>query len=222
MPHQDDKINYINLSDPNYPFLLKQIPDPPARLYYRGDIKAFNWLKQRFLAIVGSRKPSDYGLRITRNWAYELARQKVILVSGLALGIDTMVHRMALKAKVPTIAVLGCPINQIYPKQNYDLYWQIVRQNGLVISEFAPKEIVSRKKFVTRNRIISGLAKTLLLIEGTFKSGTLVSARYAGQQGREVLVLPGRVDDLTAQAPLLLLKQGANPALSVEEILAEL
>lgn len=221
MANNFGQINSVNLASIHYPSLLKQIPDPPQKLYYRGIYHSFDWQKQRLLAIVGSRQPSAYGKQIVQNWALELAKRKVVLVSGLALGIDTLVHEAALKAKMPTIGVLGCAIDQIYPKQNEKLYWQIIKQ-GLIFSEFAPGEKTVRSKFVTRNRIITGLCKSVLLIEGNTHSGTLTTARYACQQGREVLVLPGRVNEATAQAPLLMLQQGATPVLSVQDILEAL
>lgn len=212
-------IGCVNITDSNYPYLLKQIIDPPPNLYFRGNYANFKWLSQKFLAIVGSRQPSDYGIKIAKNWSFELAKQQLILVSGLALGIDTLVHSACLKAKGLTIAVLGSPIDQIYPKQNEKLYFQIIKQGGLVVSEFSPGRKISRGQFVTRNRIITGLCQGVLLIEGTSRSGTLVSARYAGQQGREVLVLPGRVIDPLAEAPLIMLKQGATAVLSPQEII---
>ena len=222
MANNLSQIKSVNLNSINYPYLLKQISDPPLKLYYRGIWTDLDWKKQPFLAIVGSRHPSRYGKQIGQNWALELAKQGIILVSGLALGIDTLVHEAALKAKTPTVAILGCAIDQIYPKQNEKLYWQIIKQQGLVISEFAPGEETPRSKFVTRNRIITGLCQAVLLIEGNAYSGTLTTARYASQQGRDVLVLPGRVTDSTAQAPLLMLQQGATPVLSVQDILRAL
>ncbi len=212
-------VKQISLSDQNYPYLLKQIPDPPQKLFLRGQYQQFDWKKWRFLAIIGSRRPSEYGRRIAREWAFRLAQEKIVLVSGLALGIDTIVHQEALKAKAPTIAVLGCAIDYIYPKENYQLYWQIVNNGGLIMSEFGPKTFVPKPLFITRNRLISGLCHTILLIEGTNHSGTLITSRYGLEQGREILVLPGQVDNPASAAPLMLLKQGAMPVSSFEEVL---
>jgi DNA processing protein len=213
------KIGYVSFFEDNYPTLLKQIPDPPIGLFYRGNYEGINWQKGRYLAIVGTRTPTIYGRRITKEWAKQLAKAGIVLVSGLALGIDTLVHQQAVVAKLPTVAVLGCGLNKIYPPQNRSLYWQIVDSGGLVVSEFPPEATVPKKLFTGRNRIISGLCQTTLLIEGTSKSGTLITARYALEQGREVLALPGCVDNKYAAAPLLMLKLGAVPANSAEEVL---
>ena len=222
MANNVSQIKSIDLRDASYPYLLKQIPDPPQKLYYRGTLTNFHWQNQQFLAIVGSRHPSFYGLKIAQEWSLALAKAGIVLVSGLALGIDTVVHQSALKVGASTIAVLGCAIDKVYPKQNQSLYQQIINHHGLVISEFKPNETISRLRFVTRNRIITGLCKAVLLIEGTSKSGTLATARYAGQQGREVLALPGRVNDSLAQAPLLMLKQGATLVLNPQEVIEAL
>lgn len=222
MLHYSVRIKCVQASSFRFPYLLTQIPDPPAQLYYRGIWSKINYQTQPFLAIVGSRNPSQYGIKITQKWAYALAKQGVILVSGLALGIDTIVHKSALKAGTATIAVLGSAINQVYPKQNSNLYWQIPKQQGLVVSEFAPNQKTNKQQFITRNRIISGLCKAVLVVEGSLYSGTLITARYAAQQGREVFVLPGQVNNIAAQAPLLLLQQGATPVLSVTDILKAL
>lgn len=213
---------WIEPTDTRYPNLLKEIKDPPKKLYYRGHWRQIDFKKSPIVAIVGSRQPSAYGLKIAKEWSLVLAKKGVILVSGLALGIDTVVHQSALLAGAATIAVLGCPINQIYPKQNKVLYQQIIKQNGLIVSEFAPGQKIQREQFVTRNRIITGLSKAVVIIEGALKSGTLTTARYAAEQGREVLVLPGQVNEPMAQAPLLLLKQGATPVFSPTDILQAL
>ena len=212
-------ISQVSLESQNYPYLLKQIPYPPKHFYYRGQYDRFKWAKGRFLAVVGSRRPSAYGCKIAHAWASQLAQQGIILVSGLALGIDTIVHQEALKAGAPTIAVLGCAIDYIYPSENRKLYWQIANQ-GLIISEFGRGTRVPKSQFVTRNRIISGLCKAVLLIEGANYSGTLITVRYGLEQGREILVLPGPIDSATSAAPLIMLKQGAIPVSSVREILS--
>lgn len=209
----------ISLGNPNYPYLLKQISDPPKKLFYRGQYQLFNWLKWRFLAIIGTRQPSEYDCQIAHSWAGQLAKKRIVLVSGLALGIDTIVHREAVLAGTPTIAVLGSAIDYIYPYVNSKLYWQIINQKGLILSEFGPGTKVPTKLFVTRNRIISGLCRSLLLIGGGSFSGTLITARYALEQGREVMIVPENINQPQAQAGLILLKQGATPVSSVNEVL---
>lgn len=216
---QAQGINYVGFFDKEYPYLLKQIIDPPIGLFYRGNLKTFNWQKNRFLAIVGTRYPGQYGKKITSEWASMLCRQNIILVSGLAKGIDTLVHQAVVENKGKTIAVLGNDISYVYPTFNQELSKQIVRFGGLIVSEFAPQTKITKSMFTSRNRIISGLCRATLIIEGTKRSGTLITAKYSLNQGREVLVLPGEINRPNSEAGLIMLKNGAIPVSSVKEVM---
>lgn len=214
-----DDISYVACIERQYPKLLKEISDPPIGLFYRGDWLDYDWNKDTCFVIVGTRQPTHYGQKIARQYAQTLAESGLIIVSGLAIGIDACAHQGSLAGLGRTIGVLGCGLKIIYPQENYGLYQQIIKDRGLVISEFPPDLTTAKGHFVSRNRIISGLSRGVLIIEGSKKSGTLITARYAAEQGREVFALPGQVGSENAQAPLLLLKQGAHLVTSPNDIL---
>ncbi len=182
----------------------------------------FNNSPKFFFAIVGTRNPTPYGQQIAKKFSNELAQAGFTIVSGMAMGIDTIAHRGALEVGGKTIAVLGCGVEVIYPAVNQRLYWDIIETGGLVISEFPPKQFVEKGLFVARNRIISGLSQGVLIIEGLKDSGALITARYAAEQGKEVFAAPGPITSPLSQAPHLLLKQGAKLVTSVEDIYEEL
>jgi DNA processing protein len=179
------KVNYLSIFDKRYPFLLKQISDPPIGLFYKGNWSRVNW-DQTGLAIVGTRKPSCYGIRITRQIVIELVRQGIIIISGLAQGIDSAAHQTTLTQQGTTLAVLGCGVNIVYPRENKALYEQIIDQNGLILSEFPPDEQVLKGLFVSRNRIVSGLSRGVLVVEGSNHSGSLITARIGREQGKNI------------------------------------
>ena len=174
-----------------------------------------------FFAIVGTRKPTSYGQQIARKFAYELSEAGFIIVSGMAMGIDTVAHQAALDAGGKTIAVLGCGVNIVYPAINYRLYQKIIKTGGAVISEFPPDQTVLKGLFISRNRIISGLSCGVLIAEGLKDSGALITARFAGEQGKEVFAPPAPITSDMSQAPNFLLKQGAKLVTSIEDILEE-
>lgn len=213
------KIAYVAGVDKKFPPLLSQIVDPPIGLFYKGNWSNFNWDKDLFFAIVGTRKASSYGANIAVKIAGELSRAGVVVVSGMALGIDACAHSGALSVGGKTIAVLSCGVDVVYPSSNFYIYTKILEQGGLVLSEFPPGMRVQRRLFVVRNRIISGLSHGVLVVEGGERSGTLVTARHAAEQGRDLFVVPGQIDLQNSQAPLLLLKQGAQPVTSAADIL---
>src|SRR3989338_348038 len=163
-----------------------------------------------FFAIVGTRKPTSYGIQVARKFAYELTEAGFIIVSGMAMGIDTVAHQAALDAGGKTVAVLGCGVNIIYPAINYQLYHNIIKSGGAVISEFPPDQTVLKGLFISRNRIISGLSKGVLIAEGGEFSGALITAKYAGIQGKDVFAVPSSINSEMASAPNLLIKQGAK------------
>jgi DNA processing protein len=178
-------------------------------------------LPTTFFAIVGTRKPTSYGQQIARKFAYELSEAGFVIVSGMAMGMDTVAHQAALDAKGSTIAVLGCGVNIIYPAINRGLYENIIRNGGAVISEFPPEHTVLKGLFIARNRIISGLSKGVLIIEGGEYSGALITARYAGIQGKDVFAVPSPINSDMSRAPNLLIKQGAKLVTTVEDIYEE-
>lgn len=216
------EISYLTLKDSNYPPLLKQISDPPFVLYVKGSFQE-EWFKtDNKMAVVGSRKATSYGLQITQSITYELVNSGLTIVSGLALGVDTIAHKTALNNRGKTIAVLGCGVDLIYPPQNINLYWQIIDEGGCIISEMPLNQWVNKAVFPARNRIISGISQGVIITEGAIKSGALITCSYAAQQGREVFALPGRIDSLLSEGPHSLIKKGAKLATTVKDVLEEL
>lgn len=214
-------IEVIPLFMNSYPKSLKQISDPPICLYVKGDINKYDFEKQYFFAVVGTRKPTPYGEQVAKKFASELAQAGFVIVSGMAIGIDTIAHKQALEARAKTIAVLGCGVDVVYPPSNFKLYNEIIKKGGLIVSEFPPGHTVLPGLFVARNRLISGLAKGVLVVEGAKDSGALITARYAVEQGKEVFAPPGPLTSEMSAAPNILLKQGAKLVTSIEDILEE-
>lgn len=204
----------ISLWDDDYPALLATIHDPPALLYLRGQLPA-----TMAIAIVGSRRCSSEGLRLAHDMAAELSRQQVTIVSGLARGIDTAAHRGAVAGAGSTVAVLGGGIDIVYPPENRNLFAQIAEQ-GAILSEYPPGTQPLSGHFPARNRIISGLSHGVLVIEAAAKSGSLLTANFALDQGRDVFAVPGSVYQPGCQGTLQLLKQGAMLVTEAEDILA--
>jgi DNA processing protein len=207
--HQQENPYFWTPADPEYPRLLLETPNLPPVLYYRGEVDLLeNSGEKPLVGIVGTRKPSDYGIRWTRQISTALAKNGFTVVSGMAEGIDTETHLATMKAGGRTIAVLGTGVDVIYPPKNRDLYKQILTQ-GLVVSEYPAKTPPDRKHFPQRNRIIAGLSRAVLVMEAPVKSGALITATYANEYGRDVYALPGRIDDYPSQGCLKLLNQGA-------------
>lgn len=202
----------------NYPVLLKEIADPPVVLYAKGQLSS---LDQPKLAIVGSRNPSVTGSENAKYFSKELATHHITIISGLALGIDAQAHIGCLEAGGQTIAVLGTGIDCIYPHRHLKLAEQIT-QNGLLLSEFPLKSPPIAGHFPRRNRIISGLSLCTLVIEAAIKSGSLITARMALEQNRDVLAIPGSIHNPLARGCHLLLQQGAKLVTSVNDVLDEL
>ncbi len=202
----------------NYPALLKEIPDPPIVLYAQGQLPSFN---QTSLAMVGSRNPSITGVENARRFAKKLASRGITIVSGLALGIDAAAHRGCLDVCGHTIAVLGTGIDCIYPRRHMKLAEEI-RATGLLVSEFPLKSPPMAGHFPRRNRIISGLSLCTLVIEAAIKSGSLITARMAMEQNRDVLAIPGSIHNPLAQGCHHLLQQGAKLVTSVDDVFDEL
>lgn len=217
-----ENIWMLTESDPSFPAPLREIPNSPIIIYGRGQIK--NLQRQTLLAVVGTRKPTQYGLEAASVLTRELVEAGVIVVSGLAMGIDARAHETAVDNKGKTIAVLGCGVNQdsIFPPENKGLARRILENDGTMISEYAPSTPALKEHFPARNRIISGLSQGVLVIEAREKSGALITAGLALEQNREVFALPGSIFSLTSFGPNKLLQQGAKAVISSRDILDEL
>ena len=196
----------VAYSSDDYPPRLKQIPDPPLVLYVRGDVKV---LSRHALAIVGTRRPTAYGGQVAQRLARDLAQRQLVIVSGLARGIDSAAHRGALEAAGKTVAVLGSGIDVIYPRENKRLAEQVA-ECGALISEFPPGTSPAPENFPIRNRTISGLALGVVVVEAAEYSGSLITARLALDQNREVFAVPGNITSAQSFGPNHLIKQGAK------------
>ncbi|KKQ18114.1 MAG: protecting protein DprA protein [Berkelbacteria bacterium GW2011_GWB1_38_5] len=216
---QKHKIDVLIYPDVDYPKLLKELPDPPGILYLRGKILPSDEIA---LAVVGSRKFSTYGERVTSELVYPLASQKITIVSGLALGIDTLAHRSALEAGGRTLAVLGCGLDQIYPVSNIRLADKIIAGSGAIISEFPLGMPALRFNFPIRNRIIAGLSLGTLVVEAAPNSGSLLTATASIDYNREVFAVPGSIFSETSVGTNRLIKMGAKMVTNFKDILEEL
>ena len=210
------KINQISPLDNKFTQIISDIALMPTRLYYIGTLP-----EERVptIAIVGTRKPSSYGTEVTTQIATDLARRGVIIVSGLALGVDALAHRATLDAGGTTIAVLANGLSKITPTTNRQLGENIIEKGGAIVSEYEPNEPPMAHKFLERNRIVSGLSDAILITEASARSGTLNTARHALEQGKEVFVIPGNITSPLSAGCNLLLKQGATPVTCAEDIL---
>ena len=211
-------IGLLAYSDERYPIALREIQTPPVLLYYRGVLPDFN--SGVYIASVGTRTLSEYGRRSAFKICYDLASAGATVVSGMAMGIDGVSHAAALSAGAPTVAVLGSGIDVCYPSPHLHLAREIVKR-GCVITEFAPKTPPNKYNFPKRNRIISGLCSSTLIIEGSEKSGALITARCAQKQGRVVYALPGKVGEKNSEASNLMLKNGAKLVTSADDIIKD-
>lgn len=209
-------IGIVPLTAPGYPPLLREIPDPPPFLYVAGSIDA----SDRHIALVGSRNATGYGLATTRKLAWDLAAATVTVVSGMARGIDTAAHWGALEGGGRTVAVLGCGLGTLYPPENRTL-WEAIAAQGAVVSELAISAEPEAHHFPARNRIISGFCLGTVVVEAARKSGSLITARLANEQGREVFAVPGSVQSFKSAGTHRLIQQGAKLVTSVSDILEE-
>ena len=208
----------LKISDALYPPLLREIKNPPQLLYCAGDLSL---LKTRCVAVGGSRKITAYGRRIAAKVAGRLAACGVTVVSGMAIGIDGISHRSALDAGGKTIAVLGNGLDVMYPAANRDLKKDILR-TGLLLSEYPPGTRGTKFTFPQRNRIISGLSEATVVIEAGLNSGSLITAALANEQGRPVYGVPGNIDNVTSLGVNMLIRDGAQPLIAADDLLADL
>ncbi len=216
-----ENIGLLYFKDKNYPKLLKEIPDSPILLFYKGNIDLLN--NKYLLSVVGSRQTNYYGQYITKKLIRDLNKE-IVIVSGLAYGIDTIAHQSALENKLKTIAVLGSGINEfsIYPQDNLFLSKKIIENNGLILSEFPPLSRPMKFHFPQRNRIIAGLSLATLVSQAKKRSGALITAYLALDYNREVLSIPSNIDLELSQGNNQLLKAGAKVILNYEDIESQL
>ncbi|PIR98044.1 MAG: DNA-protecting protein DprA [Candidatus Colwellbacteria bacterium CG10_big_fil_rev_8_21_14_0_10_42_22] len=196
----------IKIEEPEYPTILREIQDPPETLFIRGELAS---LRNKCLSIVGTRKASREGMHTAEEFAFSLARLEVTIISGLAAGIDAVSHKGALRAGGNTVAVLGTGIDKIYPAQNQNLAQEIIKSKGAILSEYPPGEPSYKGNFLRRNRIISGLSSATLVVEAPARSGSLATARFAAEQGREVFVVPGPHKNFNFAGSHALIRDGA-------------
>ncbi|MBI5149253.1 MAG: DNA-protecting protein DprA [Candidatus Omnitrophica bacterium] len=211
-------IRVLTFQDKEYPSRLRDIADAPVVIYVRGQLVSDS---SPAIAVVGSRRASLYGMGVAEQFAGRLAELGITVVSGMAKGIDAAAHRGALRAGGATVAVLGCGLNTIYPPENEKLFAEITA-GGAVVSEFPMTMPPIAHNFPRRNRIISGLSLGVIVVEAAQKSGALITADFALEQGREVYAVPGNVNSATSQGVHNLIKQGAKLVTSVEDILEDL
>ncbi|MDR1125157.1 MAG: DNA-processing protein DprA [Deltaproteobacteria bacterium] len=215
---KDSPADILLHTDPLYPEKLKELCDAPLVLYYLGDVSLLN---NSSLAVVGARDCTDEGMAVAAKIARELSQAGITCISGLARGIDRVVHIAGLEGVGSSIAVLGSGIDVPYPSDNIDLY-RVMAEKGLLLSEFTPGTNPLPAHFPIRNRIISGLAKGVLVVEAALRSGTLITARHALEQNREVFAVPGSTLAATSEGCRELIRRGARPVFSAEDILLEL
>ncbi len=210
------KINRIDSDKHKYLQIADCIAKKPKTLYYRGTLPT---TRLPSVAIVGTRKPTAYGREVAHQLAYELAQSGVVIISGLALGIDGIAHRGALEAGGTTLAILANSVDRIYPRSHQALGEQILSQGGAIISEYEPPTDARIYQFLERNRIVSGLADAIVIIEAAARSGTLNTAAHALEQGKELFAVPGNITSPLSAGCNHLIKQGAQPATSAKDIL---
>lgn len=210
------KINKVTPDKHEYLRLLSTISAPPENMFFVGSIPV---IRMPSVAIVGTRKPTSYGKEVAHKFAYELAKKGVIIVSGLALGIDSIAHRAALEADGTTLAVLANSVDHVYPRNHKALAEQIIASGGAILSEYDPPTEARSFQFLARNRIVSGLSDAVIIVEAASRSGTLSTAMHALEQGREVFVVPGNITSPLSAGCNALLKQGAQPITRAEDVL---
>ncbi len=213
---EKNNINIITIQDEKYPENLKYIYDKPIVLYTKGNMELLN---SNGIAIVGSRYCTEYGKNIATKMAYNIAKSNKCVISGLAKGIDSYAHIGALKAKGYTIAVLGNGLDNIYPNENKKLSEKIIENNGLLISEYIVGTKPEKINFPERNRIISALAKGIVIVEAKEKSGALITADFGLEQGKEIFAVPGNIYSANSKGTNNLIKQGANIITDYKDII---
>lgn len=214
-----NNIEILTLEDESYPKSLKEIYDSPISIYVKGNKEILN---ERSIAIIGCRQASKYGEKVAKEFAYNLSKHNINIISGGARGIDTYSHIGSIMAKGKTISVVGCGLDRIYPPENRKLFDKIIDTGGIIVSEYTMGTPPLQRNFPERNRIISGISNGILVVEAKEKSGTLITVDFALEHGKDVYVIPGNIDNPNSYGTNELIKQGAKLITKVEEILEEL
>lgn len=215
---KQNNIELIHIYDKYYPEKLKTIYDKPIVLYIKGNKSILNEFS---LAIIGCRDQTKYGEIVAKNISYEISKNNIVTISGLARGIDSIAHKETLKAKGKTIAVIGSGVDNIYPEENKELAKEIIKNGGTIISEYVVGTKAQKMNFPARNRIISGMSNGVVVIEAKKKSGTMITVDFALEQGKEVFAVPGNILSKNSEGTNELIKQGAKLVTNVEDILEE-
>lgn len=212
-------IGLVDIDNPRYPGALKPIYEAPLVLFYKGEIPK-DWQRCPCVGIVGTRRPDHSGLEIAKHFGSSCANAGFCVVSGIAMGIDAAAHEGALDSVLdfPTIAVLGAGVDTVYPTVNASLYKRILDRGGLLLSQFEPGTKPFPANFLNRNRIIAGLSRSVIVIQASLKSGSLVTARYAMEEGREVMVLPGNVNNPHYEGSNALIRDGAHLVRNIDDV----
>lgn len=211
------KVVKIDMNSVYYPERLRNIASPPKQLYCCGNLELLNYEKN--IAIIGSRGCSYYGERVTKDFAFNLAKNNFCIVSGLAKGVDSFAHIGALNAMGKTIAVLGSGLDNIYPKENIKLAESIIKKDGLIISEYPLGAVALKQHFPARNRIISGISNSVLVTEARKNSGTNITVNFALEQGKDVFVVPGNIYSKTSNGTNFMISEGAIPVTNYKDII---
>lgn len=210
-----NNIEIITIKDKDYPDKLKVIYDPPIVLYIKGNKTILN---KNSMAIVGCRLCTEYGKSVAKKIAYNLSMNNINVISGLARGIDSSAHKASLSGTGKTVAVVGCGLDRVYPEENRDLFNEIIKSGGAVISEYVIGTKPLAKNFPQRNRIISGLSNGVIVVEAGLKSGTLITADFALEQGKDVYAIPGNINCPNSYGTNDLIKQGAKIITDIKDI----
>ncbi|MDV4151182.1 DNA-processing protein DprA [Clostridium sp. AL.422] len=210
-----NNIGYITINSKEYPKKLKYLDEPPYVIFYKGNI---DLLKGNLVAVIGARKCSTYGAQVAKIIAKEISENNITVVSGLATGVDSIAQKSAMNYMGKTIGVLGCGIDVIYPKNNKLLYQDIIKNEGLIISEFLPNTPPLAYNFPKRNRIISGISDKLVIIEATVKSGSLITVNYALSLGMDIMAIPGPVFNGNSEGCNKLIRDGAKPFTEMQDL----
>ena len=213
-----NKVDVISIQDEEYPEILRNIYDPPLLFYIRGNKEILN---HDSIAIIGCRECSKYGKNIAQELAYNISKNRINIVSGLAKGIDAEAHRGCILSEGKTIAVLGNGLDTIYPQENIPLAKKILEKGGAIISEYPLGERPQKQNFPERNRIVSGMSKGVIVVEAKEKSGTLITVDFALEQGRDVFVVPGNINNDNSKGTNELIKQGAKIITNYKDVLEE-
>lgn len=211
-------VDYIVYSDEGFPAKLRNIPDPPYLIYYMGNIEL---LKKFSIAVIGSRKPTSYGIFAANKFAKELSGRGIVIISGFALGIDSESHRTVVAQGGETIGVLGTSFDNMYPRSNSKLAKEMIAKRNLLITEYPLEKDTKPYHFVKRNRLICGLSQGLLVVEAGIKSGTLTTVDFALDQGKNIFAIPGNINSTNSVGTNNLIKLGAKITVSCEDILEE-